>query len=116
LEIPIVSTDDIPVPPRDVRIRSVDVVPLADGRRVRLTLLLTPFLEAPTIEFGLADASGQVVSEATIIESTEARATIVLHLRGPCPPGAYHARVSVEYPEVGQVAEAEMEFSIEGGV
>ena len=115
MEIPIVSTDDIPVPPRDMRIRSLDVAPFADGRRVRLTLQLSPFLEAPTIELELADSAGRVVSGATIIEGTETRVTIVLHLRGACPPGLYHARAGVEYPDIGQVAATDVEFSIEGG-
>lgn len=112
MEIPFVSSDEVPVPPTETRIRSVDVMPLADGRRVRLTMVLTPFLQAPTIEIRLLDEARRAVSEATIVESPEARSAVTLHLRGDCQPGTYHASVAVEYPEIGRVAETEVDFSL----
>jgi len=112
LEIPFVSAEEIPVPPHEVRFRSVDVVPYPDGRRVKLTIALTPFLKPPTIEIALFDATGKVVSGATIVENSESRLSLTLHLRGACPPGGYQARCSAAYPDEGQVAEREVAFSL----
>ncbi len=112
MEISFVSAEDIPVPPLEVRFRSVDVAPYPDGRRVKLSVALTPFLKPPTIEIALFDEAGRAVSGATIVENTESRLSVTLHLRGACPPGAYQARCSAAYPEEGNVAEREVAFSL----
>jgi hypothetical protein len=112
VEISFVSAEDVPVPPNEVRFRSVSVEPYPDGRRVKLTIALTPFLKPPNLEIALFDAAGRAVSGATIVENTEPRLSLTLHLRGACPPGAYQARLSADYPEEGQVAETGVEFSL----
>ena len=79
-----------------------------DGTRLRVVMILTPFLENPSLELALSDNMGRVISHTYIIESPEEHLTITLHTRGyqfikPAP-----LRINVFYPELGTVDEKEI--------
>jgi hypothetical protein len=60
-EIEFVEPDDVPRPKAEVGIRWVTARPYADGRRVRLDVGLTPFLERPNLEFEVVNSAGESV-------------------------------------------------------
>lgn len=93
------SMDDVPEPqPRaGVRLTQVSLAPYADGRRVKLTLALTPFLEKPNVEVRVTNAAGQEVATLSLIETMETNFEFTLHLRGPEPHGAHTAHLDVYY-------------------
>lgn len=88
---------DVPVPPEEVRIREFAVEPWSDGRRLKVTLTVTPFQKHPSGEVTVSDAHGTVVANANIIETIDPNMEITMHLRGEVTPGAYSAAVQLFY-------------------
>lgn len=99
------------LPPEAVRITDLRAEPWAeDGRRVRIHLQLTPFLERPNMEVIMTRDDKEVAS-INIIESIEDRMTFTMHIRGPeIVDGNYLLTASVSYPEIGVVDEKKIEF------
>lgn len=93
------SMDDVPEPqPREgVRLTQASLTPYADGRRVKMLLTLTPFMEKPSLDVHVTNAAGQEVASMSLIETMEADFEFTLHLRGPEPHGAYTAHFEVFY-------------------
>ncbi len=112
MTISIEGPQEPPVPPEAVRIRSLSVDPYGDGRRVRLSLDLTPFDTSPNLEIQVQNQAGEPVSSAAVIGVHQPRLSLTLHLRGPAGPGAYHLQASLSYEEHGIVDQAEATFEI----
>jgi len=109
VEIPLLEPDEVPVPPADVRFRTVEVVPLADGRRLRVRLSLTPFLERPNIDLTIQDGQGRPLASAAIVETDEASMQLTVHL--PVPAAGPLTLVSViQYESQGPVDRRETSF------
>ncbi len=53
MDVPLPEPVDVAFPPDQVRFRSLLAEPHPDGRRVRLELGVTPFLERPNTEIEL---------------------------------------------------------------
>ncbi len=69
------------LPPEKVRLLYLQASPSDDGIRVRVALEVTPFLQRPYIELVLADASGQELASASIIEPMAWKLELTLHIR-----------------------------------
>lgn len=93
------SMDDVPEPqPREsVRLTQATLTPYADGRRVKMLLTLTPFLEKPSLDVRVTNAAGQEVTTLSLIETMETDFEFTLHLRGPEPHGQHTASFEVFY-------------------
>jgi hypothetical protein len=92
------------LPPQEVRIQGLRAEPWSeDGRRLRVHLDVTPFLERPDIEVTISNANGEAVSNISIIESIDMHMAFTMHLRGPLVKGALTLSASLSYPEIGQV-------------
>lgn len=104
--------EEIPLPKEDVRVRSVEARPYADGRRVELQVELTPFLDRPNVDVDVLDTEGREVATLSIIEPMHHRFGVTLHLREPEPHGRYTARLVVHYPDTDLRDRAEAEFHI----
>jgi hypothetical protein len=97
---------DIPLPPGEVRIRKFRAEPWPDGRRVRVTLELTPFLKRPNGEIRITDDQGEEAASISIIETMEPKMEFTMHLRGAEVNGRYTASAQVFYlEEEGESAE-----------
>jgi hypothetical protein len=90
---------DIPLPPGEVRIRQFRAEPWPDGRRVRVTLELTPFLKRPNSEIKITDEQGEEAASISIIETMEPKMEFTMHLRGADVHGAYTVSAQVFYLE-----------------
>lgn len=97
MDLNLVEPEDIPVPPADVRIRGIAVEPLADSRRVRVSVRLTPFLERPTIELAILAPDGETVSRTTVVEADQPEVDLTMHLRSAPTEGRYVMRGSLAY-------------------
>ena len=107
-EIEFVEPDEIPQPPDRVTIEGLAARVYPDGRRVRLDIRLTPFLERPNLELTIVNAQGEPVASLSVIESMDYKFEMTAHLRGPQPVGHYTLRGELFY-EPGsprQIAEA----------
>ncbi len=99
------------LPPPEVKILSLRAEPWPDnGRRVRISLDMTPFLERPNLDLVISDENGEEVSSVNIIESIEARMTFTMHIRSPEVQGTYKLSATIVYPDAGIVDQKEITF------
>lgn len=112
MDIQFVDPAEAPVPPEQMQFQSVVVEPFADGRRVGVTLTVTPFLVRPSIDLEILDPQGVTVASSSIIEATDTQMTVTLHLRRPAPEQNYVLSASLHYPEHGQVDHKQSEFRL----
>jgi hypothetical protein len=113
MELPLLGSDEIPLPPDQIRFRSVGVSPYPDRTRVRLNLQITPFLERPNIEISIVDSDGQEAASAQVIENLDHALTLTMHLHPTEADGPYTARLALGYPDRDPVDRAEIRFTIE---
>jgi hypothetical protein len=73
----------IPLPPDEVRVTELRAEIYPDGRRVKVTLALTPFQKRPNLSLEIRDARDQVLAETEIIETMTPQLDLTLHLRFP---------------------------------
>lgn len=88
--------DEVPLPPKEVRITAASAQPAPDGRRVALNITLTPFLEYPNLEVVLYRPDGAEERSLTIIGTMERDLMVTLHIRQPLP-GDYRAQIDLIY-------------------
>ncbi len=112
MELPFLEEGEVPLPPEQVRVRSLLAEPYPDGVRIRLRLALTPFLERPNIDIELRNPQGSESGSVAVIESMDATLSMTVHLRDDPQPGTYRAVATVGYPEHGTVDSAEVAFEL----
>ena len=88
--------DEVPLPPKEVRITAASAQPAPDGRRVALSITLTPFLEYPNLEVVLYRPDGNEERSLTIIGTMERDLMVTLHVKQPMP-GDYRAHIDLMY-------------------
>jgi hypothetical protein len=98
--------------PDDVRIRSFDVEPYPDGRRLKCTLEITDFDLSPDAEIVIDDHEGHTVASSSIIGLVNSTAMFTVHIRESTQARGYTAKVSLTYPDKGMVDYKVMSFSI----
>lgn len=77
------NPDEVPLPPEEVRIRSLKADLYPDGRRLRITVETDPSQKPPSLEVTLNDASGDEIAQASIIENLGHTIEFTLHIRKP---------------------------------
>jgi hypothetical protein len=100
------------LPPEEVRIIQLGAEPWPDGRRVRVSLEITPFLERPNIEVTITGKQDQEISSINIIGSIDNRMTFTMHLRGEEITGACTVTAVLNYPEIGTVHQESAGFEV----
>jgi hypothetical protein len=119
MELPLLDSDEVPLPPEETRFKSVEVSPYPDGTRVRVAMKITPFLQRPNIDIVIVDSEGEEAASAKVIENLDRAVQLTLHIRGAGSPGPYTARFSLQYPDQEPVDRAEVRFNLnpvgEGG-
>ena len=91
-------------PPAETHLLELRANPDPDGKRLRVSLDLTPFQQRPIIELELTDSAGNEVASASIIEPVGWKLELTLHIRKNGPTtGKYTLAASLSYPESGEV-------------
>lgn len=98
MDLQFVEPSETPVPPDEVRIRELSVELLGDGRRVRVGLGITPFLEPPSIQAVIRDRDDNEITSATVIGAVTAQMELTLHLRGQGDPSEFRLELDLGYP------------------
>ena len=102
------------LPPEETRIIHLRAGPYPDGKRVRVSLELTPFQQHPNIELTLNDPDGNEVSSASIVELVSRKLELTLHLRRPNPSGGiYTLAAHLTYPDLGEMDQREETVQIQ---
>ena len=112
--IQIEDSEDEPVPPEDVQIQSVHIDPYPDGKRIRVTLKLTPFQVPPNLDVVVLKQDGEVSASMSIIGAATPRMAFTVHLRGDSSSSTYHFSVRLSYEEIGEIDRMEREFASAG--
>ncbi|MCJ7511648.1 MAG: hypothetical protein MUO23_01605 [Anaerolineales bacterium] len=113
MDVELVGPEQVPVPPEKVRVLSARAAAYSDGRRVKVSVRLTPFLERPDVELRIVDGAGQLLAEAAVIECVETDFELTLHLRQGTPrPAACELAVRVRYPDRDLQTDHTLRFSI----
>ncbi len=86
------------LPPEQVRILALQAEPYPDGRRVRVTLEITPFETRPHLEVTLRDPQGAEVSTVSLVEPMSWSLEFTMHLRGAQAVGEYTLLARLFYP------------------
>lgn len=89
--------DAIPLPPDEVRIKTLRAEPWSDNRRVRVFLEITAFQKRPSGEVIILDTNGDVAASISIIETIMPSMEFTLHLRGMIVPGEYRLVAEIFY-------------------
>jgi hypothetical protein len=90
---------EIPLPPVEVRIRSLRAEPLPDRRRVHIYLELDPFQRRPNIEIVINDPEGREEARVNIVETMVRKMEFTMHIRQPNLNRLYNVLASVFYAE-----------------
>lgn len=94
------NTDEIPLPPGEVRIRELAANPRPDGVRIKVHLALTPFQQRPNIEVSIRNDQGRDVSSLSIVEAIDPAMDFTMHLREAKTGGRYALEALVFYADV----------------
>lgn len=97
MDISFHDSAEIPLPPDEVRLRSLQAVLYPDGRRVRVTLTLTPFQKYPNLELAIHDSLGQLLAQTNVIEIVTSKLALTLHLRRLDVPLPYTLSATLFY-------------------
>lgn len=100
------------LPPDEVRITSLQIEPLADGRRVRVLVSVTPFQERPNLDVVILDELGHEVSSTCIVETMDFDMAFTMHIRTSEVGGAFTLVASLSYPEKGEIHQWHQAFQI----
>jgi hypothetical protein len=107
---------DVPVDPArlsdSVHIRSFDVEPYPDGRRLKCTIQITDSSTSPDAEIIIEDHEGHTVASSNIIGLSNSTAKFTVHIREPTQANCYTAKVSLIHHDVGLVDQRMTHFSI----
>lgn len=93
MDIFFTDPNEVRLPPEEVRLQNLQAAPSPDGRRVRVSIEVDPFLKRPDLDLWLLDAQGQEVAQTSIIQSMVRKLELTLHIREPQPASAYTLRV-----------------------
>lgn len=110
------DSNEIPLPPEDVRILHLQADPWSDGRRVRVLIEITPFQKRPSGELSVIDDQGNEVANLTFIETIDPKMELTLHLRFPKPQGRFSVNAKLFYNQTDLENESEVIPQIDPGV
>jgi hypothetical protein len=99
MDIPFQDSSEIPLPPDEVRIQALSAEPYPDGRRVRITFVVTPFQKKPNAEILITNELGFQVASVNIIEAHDQKMELTMHLKEPEPEGKFTLSAVLFYIE-----------------
>jgi hypothetical protein len=90
---------EIPLPPDEVRIRSLRAEPWPDGMRVRVYFEIDPFQKRPNAEIRILDQDEVEVARLNVIETIDRKMEFTMHLRRSDPCGHFQVEAVLFYDE-----------------
>lgn len=104
--------DEIRRPPEEVRLREVQVFPMPDGKRIKVSIELVPFLKKPNLEISITTESGKEVAYTSILETMTPKNELVMHLREVKPGGEYTLTATVYYQSLPEPSNTPQDISL----
>lgn len=85
MDIPFFEPEHMPQPRENIIVETLDAEAYPDGRRVRVTVKMTPFSERPSLVIEAVNSVGELVAQVDVLETMTKQVSLTLHLRGPLP-------------------------------
>ena len=103
-----------PPPQDEIKILSFDAEPYPDGRRVRVKLVLSPFLQGPNGEISLTNQDDELLTTINIVNIFIPENEFTLHIPEiKSLPGSYTVNVEVFYIEEEEIEQdGETQFNM----
>ncbi len=103
-----------PPPQDDIKILSFDAEPYPDGRRVKVKLVLSPFLQGPNGEISLTNQDDELLTTINIVNIFIPENEFTLHIpESKSLPGSYTVNVEVFYIEEEEIEQdGETQFNL----
>jgi len=115
VDLKLVDPQDVPRPRDEVRLRKLAATPLADGRRVRVEVELTPFLERPNLDLEVVGADGEPLARATVVEADSPVFSLTMHVKDSPGGGPYAIRGTLSYASSPPQDVQQQAFSLGAG-
>jgi hypothetical protein len=98
----------------DLKILTLEVDPYPDGRRVRVKLVLSPFLQGPNGEISLTNQDDELLASINIVNIFIPENEFTLHIpESKSLPGSYTVNVEVFYVEEEEIEQGgEAQFNL----
>jgi hypothetical protein len=96
---------EVPLPPDEIRIRSLRAEPWPDGMRVRVYFEIDPFQKRPNAEIRIFDEDEVEVASLNVIETIERKMEFTMHLRRGDPRGHFQVDALLFYSEPAESEE-----------
>jgi hypothetical protein len=90
---------EVPLPPEEIRIRSLRAEPWPDGMRVRVYFEIDPFQKRPNAEIRIFDEENLEVASLNVIETMDRKMEFTMHLRRSDPRGHFQVDALLFYSE-----------------
>ena len=100
MDIFLKDLSEIPLPPDEIRIKSLHAETWPDGRRVKVNIQVDPFQKRPNADLVILDANQREIAQVSIIESIERNMELTMHLRGPDPTGPFILQATLFYTDI----------------
>ncbi len=104
--------NEIRLPPEEVRLTKLEVMPKPDGKQVRVLLELTPFMMRPNLELSITNETGREVGHTSILETMLHKLEITMHLRQVEPGDSLTIKTTVYYQKLPEPSGSEEEVSL----
>jgi hypothetical protein len=105
------DSTEIPLPPEEVRIRKLKVIPRSDGKQVTVYLETDPFQKRPNADISISNEQGEEISNISIIEIMDRKMDMNMHIRSPQPGTRYSVLATLYYSEIRNESNQEYELS-----
>jgi len=103
-------------PPQDddIKILTLDAEPYPDSRRVRVKLVLSPFLQGPNAEINLSNQDDELLASINIVNIFIPENEFTLHIpESKSLPGRFTVNVEVFYVEEEEIEQdGETQFNL----
>jgi hypothetical protein len=103
---------EVRLPPEEVRLKEVQVIPVSQDGRAKILVELTPFQQRPNVEVSITDPSGRETAHATILESMLAKLEFTMHIRKFDPELEYQAITRVYYQRLPEASKEPVEIEL----
>ena len=100
------------LPPEEIAITKLTAEPYEDGRRVFVTVEISPFKKRPHLEFTLSDLENQIISSASFVEPMNWKMEFTMHLRTKPADGPLNLEARLFYPDGPQAEPVRLRFEL----
>ncbi len=84
--------------PEETRITALSVEPYPDGRRLHVSIEMTPFQKRPHLDVSITNGDGDEIASAHVVEPLNWKIEFTMHLRGGLK-NPYTLEAKLYYPD-----------------